>query len=227
VADPATEDGRARIQATLDALAGVFIGEVARYRGVTEADVLARFGQGDVLVGADAVTAGLADRVASYEVVHAQLAARSHVASRSGRATASHSQEMDMPGSDATLLAEATAEQIAAAHPTVVTALRAEGATAERERITRILAVPAAGHDALITEAIATASMTAGMVAERILASEATQRAAVLGTRATTEQNLDVPAAPSEGGGADTPTPRAKGRAMATRYHNLTTTTRS
>jgi ClpP class serine protease len=225
--DPATEDGRARIQATLDALAGVFIAEVARYRGVTEETVLAQFGQGDVFVGADAVTAGLADRVASYEVVHAQLAARTPASPRSGRAAASHSQETDMPGSDATLLTEATAEQIVAAHPSLATALRAEGATAERERITRILAVPSAGHADLVTEAIADANATAGTVAEKILASEATTRQAVLDAAAKAEAGIKTTAAPSAGGGDDTPTPRAAGRAMAARYHSLSTPTRS
>lgn len=227
VSDPATEDGRSRIQATLDALAGVFIGEVARYRGVTADDVLARFGQGGVLVGADAVTAGLADRVASYEVVHAALAVRTPVASRLGRATATNSQEMDMPGSDATLLAEATAEQIAAAHPTLVTALREEGATAERERITRILAVPAAGHESLITEAIATPAMTAGTVAERVLAHEAEQRKATLAAREKAEKEITTGAAPSALGDQGEPTPRAKGRELAQRYHATTSTTRS
>lgn len=67
--DPTTRTGRAKIQATVDQLAGVFVGDVARNRGVAEATVVSDFGQGWVLVGASAVDAGLADGVTTFENV--------------------------------------------------------------------------------------------------------------------------------------------------------------
>lgn len=65
--DMATDAGRAQIQALIDATAEVFIADVARNRGVTTEAVVERFGAGGLKVGADAVTAGLADKLGSYE----------------------------------------------------------------------------------------------------------------------------------------------------------------
>lgn len=73
--NPNTESGREQLQAMVDDLATVFVRTVARNRSVTESDVLDRFGQGAVLVGANAVQAGLADRLGSFEGVIAELAA--------------------------------------------------------------------------------------------------------------------------------------------------------
>lgn len=67
--DPASSDGRARIQAMVDQLAAVFIDEVARNRGISAQRVLSDFGQGFVLVGQHAVSAGLADRIGSLSEV--------------------------------------------------------------------------------------------------------------------------------------------------------------
>jgi len=74
VADPAKEDGRARIQARVDALAEIFVGTVAANRDATRAYVLKHFGGGDVLIGQAAVKAGMADDIGSFESVLAGLA---------------------------------------------------------------------------------------------------------------------------------------------------------
>ncbi|AWH15316.1 periplasmic serine protease [Aeromonas phage 14AhydR10PP] len=65
--DPRTEEGKAKYQASLDQLSDVFIDCVAKYRGVKRAKVLSDFGQGWCLIGADAVKAGMADKLGSYE----------------------------------------------------------------------------------------------------------------------------------------------------------------
>jgi ClpP class serine protease len=72
--DPATEGGRALLQARVDDLAEVFIANVAKHRGVTPEQVAADYGQGGVFVGAKAFSAGLADAVGTYETVLASLA---------------------------------------------------------------------------------------------------------------------------------------------------------
>jgi ClpP class serine protease len=69
-ADPTTEAGRNDWQALLDSLAGIFIRDVAAYRGVDEATVLEDFGQGGVFVGQEAIDAGLADALGTTESVH-------------------------------------------------------------------------------------------------------------------------------------------------------------
>lgn len=72
--DIATDEGRAQIQARIDALAQVFIDDVANYRGISAKDVMSNFGQGDTRMGAEAVALGMADRLSTLEDVIGQLA---------------------------------------------------------------------------------------------------------------------------------------------------------
>lgn len=73
--DPGTEVGSAHIQSVVDAMASVFVEAVATYRGVATETVLSDFGKGGILVGQDAVNAGLADRIGNFEGVLAELSA--------------------------------------------------------------------------------------------------------------------------------------------------------
>lgn len=68
---PLDEDARADLQAKVDQYYGMFVGAVARGRGVTEHAVRSGFGEGRMVLAKDAVTAGMADRVATLaQVVH-------------------------------------------------------------------------------------------------------------------------------------------------------------
>jgi ClpP class serine protease len=73
--DLALDAGRAVVQKVLDDLAAVFIADVAKYRGVSEATVLSDFGRGAVLVGKAAVKVGMADRVSTFETTLRRIAA--------------------------------------------------------------------------------------------------------------------------------------------------------
>ncbi|THG40435.1 S49 family peptidase [Sphingomonas olei] len=61
--DLTTEEGRAGLQSTIDAIEDVFIAAIAKGRGVDEATVRSDFGQGGTMAGAPAVRARMADRV--------------------------------------------------------------------------------------------------------------------------------------------------------------------
>jgi ClpP class serine protease len=61
--DMAAEEGQALVRANLDAIESIFVAAVACGRNVSAATVLAEFGQGGTMVGQQAVTAGMADRV--------------------------------------------------------------------------------------------------------------------------------------------------------------------
>lgn len=61
---PLSDDARASIQARVDAFAGMFIRDVARGRRVSESKVRSDFGQGRMLMAADAVRVGMADAIA-------------------------------------------------------------------------------------------------------------------------------------------------------------------
>lgn len=71
--DHSTEAGRAETQARVDAVAQVFIDEVARHRSVSSEHVVARFGKGGMLVGTSAVEAKAADEVGSFDGLRARL----------------------------------------------------------------------------------------------------------------------------------------------------------
>jgi ClpP class serine protease len=82
--DPRTEGGKSRLQALVDSVADVFIGAVAEYRGLDREAVEAIGGA--ILVGQQAVDAGLADRLGSFEGVVAQLSERAREPRRMGPA---------------------------------------------------------------------------------------------------------------------------------------------
>ncbi len=65
--DASTDEGRARIQEMVDAMAEVFIADVARGRGVSAETVVSDFGQGWIRVGEDAIAAGMADELGTLE----------------------------------------------------------------------------------------------------------------------------------------------------------------
>jgi len=157
--DPAGEDGAADIQAMVDRLAIEFIADVAKNRGTNLETVIEDFGGGALLIGADAVTVGMADRVGTFESILAGWSG--------GRAaTTGGNRVEEMEGkimtddtttepAAAPALPDITAGYIAADHPKVAEALRAEGATAERDRILGIQAAAFPGQDALVAECIA------------------------------------------------------------------------
>lgn len=68
-----SELGKAEYQAKVDYLASIFIDKVAKYRGITSDEVINRGNKGGVLVGAVAVTAGLADRLGSMDSLIEEL----------------------------------------------------------------------------------------------------------------------------------------------------------
>lgn len=129
--DLSTDEGRARIQRTIDALESVFISTVAMGRGVKDEDVTAKFGGGDVLIGTAAIAAGMADRIGTFEAVVSELAGRSPSPSTSRR-TAKMNEDMIAKAEHDAAVAAARTDGIKA------------GVTSERSRINAIMALPEA-----------------------------------------------------------------------------------
>jgi capsid assembly protease len=187
--DLATEAGRATVQGLVDRLATVFVDDVARARGVDPAHVLEQFGRGGMLVGSDAVGAGMADRLGSLEGLIAELAAarNSRMGRGNGAAAQSAHKGVSMSGNNAaapehaaTVEVIATVEALASAYPTLVEAVRAsaaaagrqEGTTAERQRILGVEAQALPGHDALVAAMKADGQTTPEQAAVQILQAE-------------------------------------------------------
>lgn len=141
--DLSSDEGRARIQNTIDALADVFIATVAQGRRVKPDDVIAKFGGGDVLIGSAAVAAGMADRIGTFEAVVAELAGRGPTPPNSKRIAKMNNEEIDA--------ARKEGEKI--------------GATAERTRIQAILSLPEAkGREASAMHLAFTTDLSADVV---------------------------------------------------------------
>jgi ClpP class serine protease len=174
--DPETEDGRAVLQETIDLIAAVFIGRVALHRGETADYVQHHFGQGGLLVGKNAVRAGLADGLGSLESIIAGLAGKSlrgNTMRKTEPATAAQPPTIDRdtlatnnPELLATLLEEGRGEAFEAGR----TEGWAEGALHERTRIKAVKAVSLPGHEGLIDrlmfDGATTGPEAAGMVIE-------------------------------------------------------------
>ncbi len=128
--NPETDEGRAKLQTRIDAMAEVFVNTLARNRGIEAAQVLEQFGGGDILIGAHAVNAGLADRIGSLEKLIAEFSASSNPALQRGfllPATTQKETVMDLP----TLTQD---------HPALLAEVQTTAKTAERSRIQTILA---------------------------------------------------------------------------------------
>lgn len=70
--DISTDEGKKVVLDELNAIAEVFIGSVATFRGVLPEKVISSFGKGSVLVGQNAVDVGMADRLGSFESLLAE-----------------------------------------------------------------------------------------------------------------------------------------------------------
>ena len=167
--DPKTEHGRSRVQTTVDQLAGVFVGDVARNRGKSDEQVIADFGQGWVLVGAEAVSAGMADRVGTFDQA---ISDEPDFDPASEPTPAAAGEENSMKSID---IASITAEWLDANLPDLMAGIRASATTAVK-----------AEHEAAIVAAVEKAKAEATEAATKAAVSAATEaeRARVLGIQA-------------------------------------------
>jgi ClpP class serine protease len=200
--DPTDSAGRGELQQLVDGIEAEFIASVAASRGVTIDKVKSDFGQGGVLVGARAVAAGMADRLGTLDSVLTGLAAAGPVNRATPRAAAAASSENpDMttfssiaaltaayPDLVAQIRQEALAGASSTATDAALAAARAEGMTAERERILGIEAVLIPGHEKLVAQFKADGTTTPGGAAIAINAAERTARGATLGNLAADGQ---------------------------------------
>lgn len=83
---PLSAEARDSLQADVDKYYGMFVKAVAKGRGVTAAKVDGEFGQGRMVLAADAVAAGMADRVATLEQTLRRLGGDEAAAANRSRA---------------------------------------------------------------------------------------------------------------------------------------------
>jgi ClpP class serine protease len=150
--DIATEEGRAKVGETIDAMGEVFVAKVGRNLGVDPGAVPAMGDFGGLRVGAEAVIAGLAHRLGSLESLITELATPAITQPRKLTMTTVNStaqlREALAAGTDPNTI------EIAQASQPDLAAVRAEAATAERERISGIHALASKGFEKEVSAAI-------------------------------------------------------------------------
>ena len=196
--DPTTPEGKAEYQGGIDYLAQIFIEALAEYRGISAEKVLADFGQGGLLIGRQAVEAGMADRVGTLENLIAELSA----GASSGKIFQGASMSTPNPNP--------TKESLAAEYPALYQAVRDEGyqagTQAERERIQSVEAQTMPGHETLIAALKFDGKTTGPEAAVKVLAAEKEK----LGTmQANLRKDAPAPAAPAAPADAETATAHA------------------
>jgi capsid assembly protease len=145
-ADPGTDAGAAQVQTMVDDLAQVFIDTVAANRNVSAETVLAKFGQGGVMVASKAVDAGMIDSVGTFEA--ALLALKQEINSMDFTSLTAAALAENRPDLVAAIRTEAlaTVEKVDAA------AVKAEAVAAERHRVAEIEALAMPGSEKLIAQ---------------------------------------------------------------------------
>lgn len=108
--DPTTDEGVAKIRQRLDDIAEIFIGDVARYRGISAEKVLAKYGQGDVFVGPRAKKQGLIDKIGTLSSVVEEAAKLSGTGRRNVSRPIRQSYEAIEEGAEALTLLKFTEE---------------------------------------------------------------------------------------------------------------------
>lgn len=214
---PLSKEGAAYIQEGVDHIYGVFLSDVARFRGVSEEKTM-EMADGKIFIGTQAVNVGLVDGIATFDDLIESMAggARSDF-----NATEKEVQTMDVneiktknPALYQEIFDAGKAEGAKAAAASVE-AVRAEGMeagkVAERERISGIQAAILPGHEKIGQDAIADGKSTAGDVALKIIAAEREARGKALD--AYGKDGKEIPTLPA----AEAPPPRkdAKGLSQA------------
>ncbi|MBV4487003.1 S49 family peptidase [Pseudomonas sp. SWRI153] len=154
--DLSTEEGRAKVGETVDAMGDVFVAKVARNLGVEPERVPEMGDFGGLRVGAAAVESGLAHRLGSLETLITELAKPAAIQPRKYNMTTVSStaelREALAAGTDPQTIEIAQANQPDL--ESIRTQSREEGATAERQRITGINAMASKGFETEIAAAI-------------------------------------------------------------------------
>lgn len=181
--DPSTSEGRARIQATVDNLAAIFIEEVAKYRGVSDEHVSTKFGQGDVLLGQQAQSAGMIDRLGTFEGLISELNSTQDTTRKNHmtreQLQSEHPALVQQIASEERSRAEAEHKALTEMAAADVEKAKAQASKDERERIIGILShAEAKGREALALKLAGMPTMSVDGAAELLSATPKTVSAA-------------------------------------------------
>lgn len=227
--DITSADGKAKALESIDAMADVFIGRVARNLGMSEDAVVVAGDSGGVLIGQHAVNAGLAHRLGSLEGLIAELSGRTttgghvkaaHQTTAVKTATKSNQEGNNMvltveKGASATAVADALKaqhpdafnailgqgrEEASAGHADAIEAARKEGAAAETARVSAVFDQAMPGHEALVKTLALDGTTSGEQAAVKVLAAERSAGSDYLDSAGKTPANKVKEVAGGQGG---------------------------
>lgn len=216
--EPLSDAVRADLQAEVDAFYAQFLRTVAAGRGARLTEAMARATGARTLIGAEAVSAGLADRVATFEEVLAELSASPGASGRLSSPTPK-GPFMSTTTSTAAVPAAETQGVPQADHDKAVAAAREAGAAAATERFVAVLGAEGVKGDgarmaAALDLAAKAPAMAASDVVAFVTANVATASAPATGGLAARMAGVAQPDLGSGArGGADGGAPAADGGA--------------
>lgn len=207
--EPLSAEGRDLLQSEVDYIYSVFVNDIARNRARTVDKVLAEMAEGRTFLGRQAITAGLADDLATTGDIIRELGRWRQsklISNRSAVAAPKGQPAMDEPKTLVISGTAMSAETIEAAIKKSFDEGFLAGGKTERERIVAVEQQMLPGHAALINEMKYDGTTTGAGAAQRVLAAER----AKLGRRAE-ELHADAPpAAPHSASDRATATGQAR-----------------
>jgi signal peptide peptidase SppA len=142
--DVSSDEGRIRLQARIDSMADVFINAIARHRNIDPQTILSDYGGGDVMIGQNAILAGLADRIGSLDHLLQELSQAKAPQIEGLLASQPQSTKEKTP---------MTLDELKANHPELVTQIQTDSRASERKRFEDILgSAEAKGREKLAQE---------------------------------------------------------------------------
>lgn len=129
--DPETEEGGAMVMDAVNKVAEVFVDNVAQGRNTSPEDVTKNFGQGGMLIGQEALDAGMVDNVSTFEELMARL---------SGQNSSSYGEN------------PMNKDELKAKHPEVYKAVHKEGVASANTESAEATATLTSANEALAAE---------------------------------------------------------------------------
>lgn len=214
---PLSDEAHEHIQSEIDYLYSIFVDTVAKHRGTTPDDVLARMADGKIFVGQQAIDAGLVDGVATLDQLIEMLSNGAEppkrpagVAGQDNQPGAVDDEQGDTSATVEGIEIEIDEEQsimkltdLKEKHPEVAAEAHQEGfdegrteglsggATGERERIESVLAQSMPGHEALVNKLAFDGKTTGAEAAVAVLQADKAKRAATARARRDDALELD------------------------------------
>ncbi len=191
--DPDSPEGKAEMQALVDAGGAAFVASVAALRGITEDEVLSKFGQGLVFDGAEAIRRGMADRIGTLDGMIAELAGRDPIGNAAPAAAGQEQTQMDWASLTLGQLREHRSDLVAEIAAEHADTIRSEAAAAERARILGLEEVAVEGHEALVAAAKADGKTTPEALAFQIVKADKASGTNYLADRQKADEEAKVP----------------------------------